>query len=176
MKPIFILLIISGILFSGCSAEVPPIPQITESPEPSSAEGPSSPPPTNIPHFDISLVRYGGTITRGVVLRLGGEVRNDSTTPLKHMVVVITSYDEDDNITGPDEQLINCEALQPGETCAFSVTFNKRWFTEYCEVAFRLSEGEDILALSIAPDVPASLDVPYEAEEEFIILEGSRQS
>ena len=90
------------------------------------------------------------------------------------MLAVITSHDENDNIIGTDEQLINCEVLQPGETCVFSVTFNKRWFTEYCKVSFRLSEGEDCLNLLVAPDIPSSLDIPYETEEGFAILEGSR--
>ena len=178
MKAIIILLMVSGILLSGCSAEVPSLPQIPESSEPSSDKEPSSlpisPQPSKIAHFNISLIRYEGTITNGVTLRLAGEVRNDSIMPLKHVVAVITSYDANDNIIGIDERLINCEVLHPAETCVFSVTFNKRWGTEYCKVSFRLSEGDDILKLSREPDVPTRLYVPYIAESGLVRLLGAK--
>lgn len=178
MKAIIILLMVSGILLSGCSAEVPSLPQIPESSEPSSDKEPSSlpisPQPSNIAHFNISLIRYEGTITNGVTLRLAGEVRNDSITPLQHVVAIITSYDGQDNIIGTKERHINREVLYPDETSVFSVTFNKRWTTEYCKVSFRLSEGDDILKLSREPDVPTSLDVPYKAGEEIVTLEKNK--
>ena len=149
-------------MLAGCAS---PPPQLTPTttPETTTPTPTQSPPaedtdtqPQEIPHYKITLLSFNGVVAgaeaRRASIDFSGEVRNDSDVTLEAVEVVITSYNEKNEVIAVDRWPTEPWIIEPGETSQFGMQVTNYLTAVRYEVSFE-QLNPSILDLSVGPGV-----------------------